>query len=104
MAACGQYTPLTFYQIDAKRGQDGMRTAGILPLFQGTAVHDHWASYLAFDHCQHAFCNAHHLCANCNSWLNNISSPGLPTWHNLAGQQTRSRCRPTKRHGFTLPA
>ncbi|MEZ4706948.1 MAG: hypothetical protein R3A44_07080 [Caldilineaceae bacterium] len=20
------------------------------------------ASYLAFDHCQHAFCNAHHLC------------------------------------------
>ncbi|MEZ4713464.1 MAG: transposase [Caldilineaceae bacterium] len=61
MAACGQYRALTFYQIDAKRGQDGMRTAGILPLFQGTAVHDHWASYLAFDHCQHAFCNAHHL-------------------------------------------
>jgi transposase len=52
---------LTFYQVDAKRGQDGMRTADILPHFQGTAVHDHWASYLAFDHCQHAFCNAHHL-------------------------------------------
>ena len=52
---------LTFYQVDAKRGQEGMRAAAILPHFQGTAVHDHWASYLAFDHCQHAFCNAHHL-------------------------------------------
>ncbi len=51
----------TFYQVDAKRGQGGMRTAGILPQFQGTAVHDHWASYLVFDQCQHAFCNAHHL-------------------------------------------
>ena len=51
----------TFYHVDAKRGQSGMRSAGILPQFQGTAVHDHWAAYLAFDHCQHAFCNAHHL-------------------------------------------
>lgn len=52
---------LTFYHVDGKRGQGGMRAAGILPHFQGTAVHDHWASYLAFDHCRHAFCNAHHL-------------------------------------------
>jgi transposase len=52
---------LTFYQVDAKRGQEGMRTVGILPHFQGMAVHDHWAPYLAFDQCQHAFCNAHHL-------------------------------------------
>jgi transposase len=51
----------TFYQVNAKRGQGGMQTAGILPQFQGTAVHDHWASYLVFDQCQHAFCNAHHL-------------------------------------------
>ncbi|MEZ4705903.1 MAG: hypothetical protein R3A44_01775 [Caldilineaceae bacterium] len=48
---------LTFYQIDA-RGQDGMRT-GILPLFKA-AVHDHWASYLAFTTAAR-FCNAHHL-------------------------------------------
>ena len=51
---------LTFYQVDAKRCQRGMSAADILPHFQGTAVHYHWASYLAFD-CQHAFCNAHHL-------------------------------------------
>ena len=52
---------LTDYHVHPKRGQVGMRSAGILPKFQGQAVHDHWASYLQFDNCQHAFCNAHHL-------------------------------------------
>jgi len=38
-----------------------MQAMGILPIFQGRAVHDHWKSYLFFENCQHAFCNAHHL-------------------------------------------
>jgi len=33
---------------------------GILPEFQGVAVHDFWASYLGYD-CDHALCNAHLL-------------------------------------------
>ena len=52
---------LTDYHVHRKRGQEGMRSAGILPKFQGQAVHDHWASYLQFSNCRHAFCNAHHL-------------------------------------------
>lgn len=52
---------LTYYHVDPKRGQGGMIAAGILNNFQGGAVHDHWASYLTFDTCQHYFCNAHHL-------------------------------------------
>jgi len=33
---------------------------GILPVFKGKAVHDHWAAYLKYD-CMHVLCNAHHL-------------------------------------------
>lgn len=52
---------LTYYGLQRKRGQTAMRTLGILPNFTGWAVHDHWASYLAFEQCDHAFCNVHHL-------------------------------------------
>jgi transposase len=52
---------LTVYNVHHKRGQDGMRAAGILPEFKGRAVHDHWNSYFMFEDCQHALCNAHHL-------------------------------------------
>ena len=37
-----------------------MEAMGILPVFQGVAVHDFWASYLGYD-CDHALCNAHLL-------------------------------------------
>lgn len=52
---------LTFFGLHPKRGQDAMHDIGILPHFTGWALHDHWASYLAFEQCDHAFCNAHHL-------------------------------------------
>ena len=52
---------LTCFGLHRKRGQEAMNDIGILPLFDGWAVHDHWASYLKFDDCKHVFCNAHHL-------------------------------------------
>lgn len=52
---------LTYYTVQAKRGQDGMQAMGILPDFVGRAVHDAWSAYFTFKDCQHALCNAHQL-------------------------------------------
>jgi transposase len=50
----------TLFYPHEKRGTDAMEAMGILPAFKGISVHDHWKPYLRF-HCDHAFCNAHHL-------------------------------------------
>lgn len=52
---------LTYYDVPRKRGQEGMKAAGILPEFKGRTVHDHWQSYFTFEAGQHALCNAPHL-------------------------------------------
>lgn len=56
-ASTAEYTNLTFHK---KRGPEGMEASGILPEFQGTAVHDCWASYWRYL-CPHALCCAHLL-------------------------------------------
>lgn len=50
-----------YYTAHAKRGQEAMNAAGILPAFKGVAVHDHWKPYCRFDHVTHALCGAHLL-------------------------------------------
>ena len=51
----------TLYTIHAKRGQEAMDEAGILTLFQGVGIHDHWFPYFAYEQITHGLCNTHHL-------------------------------------------
>jgi transposase-like protein len=50
----------TMYYIHKNRGKEAMDEMGILPLFRGTAIHDHWKSYYHYM-CAHGECNEHHL-------------------------------------------
>ncbi len=52
---------LTLLAVHARRGTDGIDAAGVLEGFAGTAVHDGWAPYRAYERATHALCNAHHL-------------------------------------------
>lgn len=51
---------LTAYFIHPKRGKLAMDPMGILPVFQGTAIHDGFKSYTSYS-CYHGLCNSHHL-------------------------------------------
>ncbi len=54
-------TPLlTYYEVQAERGQKAMDKIGILPKYHGTAIHDGLKSYFTYDKAQHGLCNEHH--------------------------------------------
>ena len=51
----------TYLTINQKRGYDGMLDNGVLPEFQGIAVHDCWSSYFKYMNAEHAICCVHLL-------------------------------------------
>ncbi len=50
----------SYFYFHKKRSKEAIDLAGILPYFQGVAIHDFYKTYLKY-RCSHAFCNAHIL-------------------------------------------
>lgn len=50
----------TYFHFDPKRGSLGMDRMGVLSLFNGKLVHDHWKCYFGYL-CIHVLCNSHHI-------------------------------------------
>lgn len=57
---CVSNEKVTLFHPDEARGQEAMERMGILPVFKGILVHDHWKAYFNYA-CEHALCNAHHI-------------------------------------------
>lgn len=51
---------LTHDSTPGKRGSAATDASGILPKFQGRAMHDAWSPYFGYAG-EHGLCNAHHL-------------------------------------------
>lgn len=51
----------TYLNISQKRGSEGMQECGVLPEFDGIAMHDCWAPYWNYPTAEHAVCCAHLL-------------------------------------------
>ena len=50
----------TYFEVHSKRGHQAMEDIGVLPKFEGVAVHDFWKSYFRYG-CQHGLCAPHLL-------------------------------------------
>jgi transposase len=55
---------------------------GILPVFNGVAVHDGWISYRDYA-CTHGLCDAHHLREHANDVLRFLTDPRVSFDNNL---------------------
>ena len=70
---------ITLKFLHPRRGLEAIESIGIIPRYGGTIIHDCWASYLSYDHCDHGLCGSHLLReltfiveANSYRWAANI--------------------------------
>lgn len=66
---------LTLLVYHQKRGTSAIESIGILPRYEGIAVHDGFTSYNRYEGCQHSLCNAHIL-----RELNYVIETTEPEW------------------------
>jgi len=70
---------ITLKFLHPKRGREAIEAIGVIPRYGGVVIHDCWASYLTYKHCDHGLCGSHLLReltfivdANGYAWAANI--------------------------------
>lgn len=70
---------ITLKFVHPKRGCEAIEAIGVIPRYGGVVIHDCWASYLTYDHCDHGLCGSHLLReltfivdANAYRWAKNM--------------------------------
>jgi transposase len=52
---------ITLKFLHPKRGREAIEAIHIIPRYGGVTIHDCWASYLSYEHCDHGLCGSHLL-------------------------------------------
>jgi transposase len=52
---------ITLKFLHPRRGREAIEAIGVIPRYGGVAIHDCWASYLAYCNCDHGLCGSHLL-------------------------------------------
>jgi len=52
---------ITLKFLHTRRGREAIDAIGVIPRYGGVVIHDCWASYLAYDQCDHGLCGSHLL-------------------------------------------
>jgi transposase len=52
---------VTLKFLHPNRGREAIEAIGVIPRYGGVVIHDCWASYLAYKHCDHGLCGSHLL-------------------------------------------
>lgn len=72
---------ITLKFLHHKRGIEAMDDINIIPRYSGPIIHDCWASYLSYEHCDHGLCGSHLLReltfivdSNDYNWAHNMKS------------------------------
>lgn len=52
---------ITLKCLHRRRGMEAIDAIDIVPRYGGIIIHDCWASYFAYEHCEHALCGSHLL-------------------------------------------
>ena len=52
---------ITLKFLHPKRGCEAIEAIGVIPRYAGVVIHDCWASYLSYEHCDHGLCGSHLL-------------------------------------------